>query len=122
MCQNIFREKSSGRSSDPVLISVPALFVRGLHQDLISGKAVSKINIRVILDNNLDICRLYLLTKDKEHNYKDSIEFIGEPTDFFYLQTKEMDWTRFNAATGYKSGTSDWDTCCFEIMRKQSNT
>jgi hypothetical protein len=31
---------------DPVPISVPALFVRGVHQDLIGGKAVNKLNIR----------------------------------------------------------------------------
>ena len=33
------------RKGDPVLISVPALFVRGLPQDLIGGKAINKINI-----------------------------------------------------------------------------
>ena len=32
-------------------ISVPALFVKGLHQDLIGGKAINKLNIRVILDD-----------------------------------------------------------------------
>jgi hypothetical protein len=87
---------------DPVAISVPALFVRGLHQDLIGGKAVNNLNIPVILDADPDICRLYPLTKDKEQNHQDSIEFIGEPTDLFYLQTKEIDGTRFNAATGYE--------------------
>ena len=33
------------RMGDPVPISVPALFVRGLPQDLIGGKAINKINI-----------------------------------------------------------------------------
>ena len=56
----------------------------------------------MILDDDPDICRLYPLTKDKEQHYQESIEFIGEPTDLFYLQTEEMDWTRFNAATGYE--------------------
>ena len=69
---------------------------------VISGKAVNKLNVRVILDDDPDIWELYPLTKDKEHNYQDSIEFIGEPTDLFYLQTEEVDWTRFNAATGYE--------------------
>ncbi len=90
------------RTGDPVSISVPALFVLGLHQGLIGGKAVSNLNIRVILDYDPDIRGLYPLTKDKEQNYQDPIEFIYEPTDLFYLQTEEMDWTRFNAATGYE--------------------
>ncbi len=30
------------------------------------------------------------------------MEFNGEPTDLSYLQTKEMDWTRFNTAAGYE--------------------
>ncbi len=63
---------------------------------------MNRLNIRVILDDDPDICGLDPLTKDKERNYQDSIEFIGEPTDLFYLQTEEMDWTRFNAATGYE--------------------
>ena len=42
------------------------------------------------------------MTKDKEQHYQESIEFISEYTDLFYLQTEEMDWTRFNAATGYE--------------------
>ena len=60
----------------------------------------------MILDDDPDICGWYPLTRDKEQHYQDSIEFIGEPTDdgdwSFYLQTEEMDWTRLNAATGYK--------------------
>ncbi len=67
------------------------------------------------MNNNADICRLSPLTKDEEHNYQDSIEFIGEPMNLFYLQTEEMDWTLFNAVTGYKVGhqqlghTSFWN-------------
>ena len=44
------------RMGDPVPISVLALFVRGLPQDLIGGKGVNKVNIRVILDDDPDIC------------------------------------------------------------------
>ena len=87
---------------DPVPISVPAWFVRGLHQDIIGGKAGNKINIRVILDDDPDICGLYPLSKEKEQHYQESIEFIIEHKDLFYLQTEEMDWTRFNAATGFE--------------------
>ena len=86
---------------DLVPISVPALFVQGLHQDLIGGKAINNINILVILDDYPDICWLYPLTKDKEQHYQDSNEFIIEPTDLFYLKNEEMDQTLFNAATGY---------------------
>jgi hypothetical protein len=94
MQQDILCAKSPRRMGDPDPITVPALFVRGLHQDPIGGKSVKKINIRVILDNDPDICGFYPLTKDKEQRHQDSIEFIGEPTDLFYLQTEEMDWTR----------------------------
>ena len=88
----------------PVPISVPALFVRGLYKDLIGGKDINrdKINIQVILDDDPGICGLYPLTNDKEQHSLDSIEFISEPTDLFYLQTEEMGRTRFNAATGYE--------------------
>ena len=41
---------------EPVPISVPALFVRGLPQYLIGVNAINKINIRVILDDDPDIC------------------------------------------------------------------
>ncbi len=40
---------------DPVPIFDSALYVRGLHQDLIGGKAFNKLNIQVILDYNPDI-------------------------------------------------------------------
>ena len=89
MHKDIFCSKSH------VPISVPALFVRGLPQDFIGGKAINKINIRVILDDDPDICGLYPLTKEKEQHYQESIEFISEHMDLFYLQTEEMYWTRF---------------------------
>ena len=41
------------------------------------------------------------MSKDKEQHYQNSIEFISEPTDLFYLQTEVMDWTTFNALSGY---------------------
>ena len=72
------------RMGDAAPISVPALFVRGLPQDLIGGKAVNKINIRVNLDDDPDICGLYPLTKDKEQHYKESIEFISEYTPLLH--------------------------------------
>ncbi len=42
---------------NPVPISIQALFVLGLHQDLIGGKVVNTSNILVILDDDdPDIC------------------------------------------------------------------
>jgi hypothetical protein len=76
-----------------VTITVPAIFVKGLLQDLLGGKSVTNANIRVILDMDPDICWQYLSDKNHEQHYQDSIEFTGEPTDLFYLQTKDMDWT-----------------------------
>jgi hypothetical protein len=74
---------------ETVLITVPALFVKGLPQELIGGKSVNKMKISVILADNPDICELYPLTKGKELHYHDSIEFIGEPTDCFHLRLKK---------------------------------
>ncbi len=53
------------RMGDLVTISVTALFVKGLPQDLLGGKSVNRENIRVILDLDHDICGLYPL--DKNH-------------------------------------------------------
>ena len=41
------------------------------------------------------------MDKNHEQHYQDSIEFIGEPTDLFYLQTEDIDWTTYNELTGY---------------------
>ena len=84
-----------------VTITVPAIFVKGLLQDLLGGKSVTNANIRVILDTDSDICWLYPLDENHEQHYQDSMEFIGVPTDLFYLQTKDMDWTTYNVLTGY---------------------
>ena len=92
------------RMGETVPITVPALIVKGFPQDLIGGNSVNKMNIRMIIiaDDDPDICGIYPLTKDKEQQYQDSIEFIGAPTDLFYLLLEEMDWTRFNAVSGYE--------------------
>ena len=75
------------------VIQFPSQSRHCLYEDspktLLEGKLSTKINIRVILVDDPDICGLYPLTKDKEQHYQDSIEFISEPTDLFYLQTEE---------------------------------
>ena len=44
---------------------------------------------------------MYPLDEASEIKYQDSIPFISEPTDLFYLQTEEMEWTTFERMTGY---------------------
>jgi hypothetical protein len=54
--------------------------------------SVIKMNIRVILDDDPDMCCLYPLKKS-QGNTLPRLEFIGEPTDLFYLLLEEMGWT-----------------------------
>jgi hypothetical protein len=85
-------------------ITVRALYVRGLPQGLLGGKSLNRENIRLILDDDADICGIYPLDENHEQHYQDSIEFISEPgraTDLFYLQTEQMDWTSFEELSGY---------------------
>jgi hypothetical protein len=81
-----------------VTITVTALFVKGLPQDLLGRESVNRENIRLILDLDHDICGLYPLDKNNEQHYQDSIEFIEE-TDLFYLQTEDMNWTTYDNLT-----------------------
>jgi len=85
-------------------ITVPALYVRGLPQDLLGGKSLTRQNIRVILDDDADIGGIYPLDEDCNPHYQDSFEFINDPardTDLFYLQTEKMDCTTLDDLTGY---------------------
>ena len=43
------------RVGETAPITVPALFVKGIPQDLIGGNSVNKVNIRVIVDDDPDI-------------------------------------------------------------------
>ncbi len=99
VCTKIYFVRN--RRGEVVTLTVPSLFVTGLPQDLLGGKSLNRQNIRVILDAKPDICGLYPLDKDQEQHYQNSIEFIIEPTDLFYLQTETMDWTTFENLTGY---------------------
>ena len=85
-------------------ITVQAIFVTGLPQDLLGGKSLNQENIRIILDKNSDVCGVYPLDEDDEQHYQESFGFIsepGRPTDLFYLQTEQMDWTKFDHQLGY---------------------
>jgi hypothetical protein len=74
---------------------------KGLQQDLLGGKSVSRENIRVILNSDHDICGVYPLDKNHEQHYQDSIEFIEEQTDLYYLQTEDVNWTTYDNLTGH---------------------
>ena len=83
---------------------MPALYVKGLPQDLLGGKTLNRANIRVILDSDQDISGWYPLDEDREPHLQTSIEFIseqGRDTDLYYLLTEEMDWTTFNKLNGW---------------------
>ena len=85
-------------------ITVQAIFVTGLPQDLLGGKSLNQENIPVILDKDSEICGIYPLDENNEQHYQESFEFISEPgwpTNLFYLQTKQMDWTKFKSLSGF---------------------
>jgi hypothetical protein len=89
------------RVGEMVTITTPAIFVRGLPQDLLSGKSVNQSKVRIILDEDSEVSGLYPLDESREIRYQDSIPFISEPTDLFYLQTEKMEWTTFERMTGF---------------------
>ena len=88
------------RTGEVVTITTPALYVRNVHQDLLSGKACNRAMIRIVLDLDPDIAGLYPLDKDKQQHIEESIAFIEEPTDLYLLRTEEMDWKRFHETNG----------------------
>ncbi len=62
VCMKIYFLKN--KSGEVVSLTVPALYVKSVNQDLLSGKACTgnKIGVRIILDP--DISGLYLLDKE----------------------------------------------------------
>ena len=66
-----------------VTITTLALYVRNVHQDLLSGKACNRAVIRIVLDLNPDIDGLYPLDNEKQQHVEESIAFSDEPTDFY---------------------------------------
>ena len=89
------------RTGEVVTITTPALYVKSVHQDLLSGKACNRANIRIILDEDPDISGLYPLDEKKQQHIEESIPFISEPTDLYLLKIEEMDWRKFHATNGY---------------------
>jgi hypothetical protein len=65
------------RSGEVVSLTVPALYVKSVNQDLLSGKACNKIGVRIILDEDPDISGLYPLDKEKQQHLEESIPFIS---------------------------------------------
>ena len=72
------------RSGEVISLTMPALYVKSVNQDLLSGKASNEIGIRIILDEDPDISGLCPLDKEKQHHLEESIPFISEPTDLFF--------------------------------------
>jgi hypothetical protein len=89
------------RTGELVTITTPALYVRNIHQDLLSGKACNRAKIRIILDMDQDIAGLYPLDENNQPHIEESIPFISEPTDLFLLKIETMDWRRFHELNGY---------------------
>jgi hypothetical protein len=82
-------------------ITTPALYLKNIHQDLLSGKAYNRVQIRIILDLDPDIAGLYPLDEEKQQHFEESIAFITEPTDLYLLKVEEMDWRMFHETSGY---------------------
>ena len=94
------------RTGEGVMITTPALYVRKVHQDLLSGKACNRAMIRIVLDLDPDIAGLYALDKDKQQHIEESIACIEEPTDLYLLRTEEMDWKDFMRQTDMNCGAA----------------
>jgi hypothetical protein len=69
--------------------SIPALYAKSSHQDLLSGKACNRGGIRMILDADPDIAGLYLLDKDQQPHTEESIPCIREPTYLYLLKWRK---------------------------------
>jgi hypothetical protein len=89
------------RVGNLVSITTSAIYVKGFVQDLKAGKSLNREKFRIILDEDPDVSGLYPLNEQKEARYQDSIPFISEPSDLFYLKIEQMDWTRFERMAGY---------------------
>ncbi len=83
-----------------VTVTTPALYAKNIHQDLLSGKACRVAN-RIILDADPDITGLYPLKSDKQQHIEESIAFIPEPKELYFLKKEEMDWRKFHENNGY---------------------
>ena len=57
------------RSGEVVSLTVPELYVKSVNLDLLIGKACNKIKVRIILDEDPDVGRLYLLNKYKQQHF-----------------------------------------------------
>jgi hypothetical protein len=74
---------------------------RGFPQDLIEGKLLNREKIRIVLDEDLEVSRLYPLTDENDVRYQDSIAFISDPRTFLFA----------NRTNGlYKVRANDWSS------------
>jgi hypothetical protein len=89
------------RTGKVVTVTTPALYAKIIHQDLLSGKACNRVGIRIVLDADTDIAGLYPLDANKQQHIEESISFIPEPTELYFLKKEDMDWRRFHETNGY---------------------
>ena len=89
------------RSREVISLTVPALYVKSVNQDLLSGKACIKIGVSIILDEDPrpDFSGLY---PPKKSNYTLNNPFhsLVSPQIFICSNTK-MDWRKFHKQNGY---------------------
>ena len=76
------------RVGEMVTITTPAIFVRGLPQDLLSGKSVNQSKVRIILDEDSEVSGLYPLDESHEIRYQDSIPLLVSPQIFVICKPK----------------------------------
>ena len=58
------------RTRELVTVTIPSLYAKNIHQDILSGKASNWAGIHKILDADLDIAGVYLLDADKQQQLR----------------------------------------------------
>ncbi len=84
VCRKTYFVKN--RAGDMVSIKTSAIYVKRFVQDLEAGKSLNLEKILISLNEDPDVSGLYPLNEQKEARYQDSIPFIREPSDLFYLK------------------------------------
>ena len=67
------------RTGEVVTITTPALYVKNVHPDLLSGKACNRANIRIILDEGPDISDCIRWMRRSNHALKNLLRSLVSP-------------------------------------------
>jgi hypothetical protein len=89
------------RTGEVVTVTTPVLYAKNMHQDLLSGKACTRVGSRIVLDADTDIAGLYPLDANKQQHIEESMSFIREPTELYLLKKEDTDWRKFHETNGY---------------------